>query len=1399
MPTFLAFIHAGLQQASNNALEDGQQLAQRCLKRLDGLGDPEHFPPQLLILLASPAYKEPGKAAQLVAGVRQICLVGGLEDTPLIGSSVAAVFFDGHVHERGAVLVCLAGRHITARVAVAAVGGKPDDAVKKLMSALVEEYEEGGEPNPRGNRTLLAFFPGEACGHRPDVLHRLLQQGVMFRIPILGGVSSVNDPEHKEHGLQFAKEGVYTQSIAAAIVESAYPMPSSLSCGFERTKAVLHVKGISEGGRTVQFPQAASLAKLDKEKRGFVLFGHRRADSEAVVAVWIGGKAKSSARALRDISGGDELQVLRLNPGKIIDTAKEGLRRSCRRIRTENPIGCLLLWCVSHYRHRNSIGLNVQGTLKELGSWARGFPIVGGFVDGEVGVDETGRSTVLNWSSSALLFGDELRARGAGEIGFQAIARNPLLDRSGSPEEVLTRTVQIIREAGFPGAMISLVVEDGGEQYVKAQQASGPRFVRIVDMTRRPLSGDDILAVVVRDKKPEFVPDSRDCKRYQCDEEAVKASGLISQYVAPLFDLAGEALGVVQIDLGDSSYKQALRRAERELLDSLAAWVGGAVARAMASERDRITAALDDLLSRALTSSSVAQGLQQFITGAAVVFGADTAHIREFGQANCQRRLVLTAGTGEYHELATQYRKEIESTDMSRTGEAFQKDALIIVNDTENDATSRNLVERCKQDTAEEKQALAAEIARAKSCATFCFKTSAGEKAGTFTFHSYRPWFFHSARTACLRVLQPRVGFLFEHLRKKEDAARYNRGLEFLIQAGPQLTELSQIDDLSRALGEATTRFRTAADAHVVSLYLWHEGVRQFVLRAQDGWADSRWVGAARYAEYEGWTGTIALENRARYIGDLRDYRKKTYRGESGLYQLPQFGRSLDPDTRVAAIALPLRLGGRCLGVLTLHRISDRAGVRNGFTATEERVLQDAAEGMSSLVAALVSVQHLRWDADVQELHGISDEFAQTLWSPGGEKPEDRLCAQLAQLLGAERVVFFFSSSGSEEDMQGVGACPPDAGPPDEQLFEFYRMKKEAETIRVAWHPPDREDPVAAARQGALQRALVGLKAAGDIGGVLDVRWPDRRTLCDLAVTEYLLKELPAIGKIVGAAYHHHLQGRRREQAVARGEKNTLAIQAMGAMVFQYAHRFDNLLNEMVGLRERLKQKQDAGLALKRLQDILRTGPELVRRPLQMVQNMPNATPQRVRLASLIDPLVAEVRRRVRRGVKVGSKVPGDLFVEVDPAPVAEAFKNVADNAVDAIECKRGPGALTISATADRQAKQAQVVFHDTGVGMAPEDIEAAQQGFWSPAKSTGVGVLLATVLVKAQGGDVKIKSEEGVGTAVTFTLPLWTEEVTNDSTRPGGRRSSKRSRGHETVRRVYSEAGQGAVGYRPA
>ena len=145
-------------------------------------------------------------------------------------------------------------------------------------------------------------------------------------------------------------------------------------------------------------------------------------------------------------------------------------------------------------------------------------------------------------------------------------------------------------------------------------------------------------------------------------------------------------------------------------------------------------------------------------------------------------------------------------------------------------------------------------------------------------------------------------------------------------------------------------------------------------------------------------------------------------------------------------------------------------------------------------------------------------------------------------------------------------------------------------------------------------------------------------------------------------------------------------------------------------------------------------------------------------LPAAVDNAVTLVRERAsRKGVTVRIAI-GDQVgtMRGDERKVRQVLLNLLSNA---IKFTPQGGRIEVGAALDNGAVEVSV--SDTGVGIAPEDLEAVFEEFRqvgaSAAKQegTGLGLALSRKFIELHGGKIWAKSQPGLGSTFTFSLPL--------------------------------------------
>jgi two-component system cell cycle sensor histidine kinase PleC len=126
-------------------------------------------------------------------------------------------------------------------------------------------------------------------------------------------------------------------------------------------------------------------------------------------------------------------------------------------------------------------------------------------------------------------------------------------------------------------------------------------------------------------------------------------------------------------------------------------------------------------------------------------------------------------------------------------------------------------------------------------------------------------------------------------------------------------------------------------------------------------------------------------------------------------------------------------------------------------------------------------------------------------------------------------------------------------------------------------------------------------------------------------------------------------------------------------------------------------------------------------------------------------------------GVRLRKDLPDSLHALADVRSLKQVLINVIANGVKFTPQK---GSLTISAR--RVGKMAEIVIADTGIGIPPDQIaklgrpfEQVENQLTKTRSGSGLGLAISNSLIRLNDGALHIASDEGKGTTVTITLPI--------------------------------------------
>ena len=97
---------------------------------------------------------------------------------------------------------------------------------------------------------------------------------------------------------------------------------------------------------------------------------------------------------------------------------------------------------------------------------------------------------------------------------------------------------------------------------------------------------------------------------------------------------------------------------------------------------------------------------------------------------------------------------------------------------------------------------------------------------------------------------------------------------------------------------------------------------------------------------------------------------------------------------------------------------------------------------------------------------------------------------------------------------------------------------------------------------------------------------------------------------------------------------------------------------------------------------------------------------------------------------------------------------NLLMNAIDSLD--KQPAEIRLST--HRLSKSIQITVTDNGKGIPPERLGRIFEPFYTtkaPGRGTGLGLSMSQRIVKQHGGSILVKSQPGIGSEFTVTLPL--------------------------------------------
>lgn len=135
----------------------------------------------------------------------------------------------------------------------------------------------------------------------------------------------------------------------------------------------------------------------------------------------------------------------------------------------------------------------------------------------------------------------------------------------------------------------------------------------------------------------------------------------------------------------------------------------------------------------------------------------------------------------------------------------------------------------------------------------------------------------------------------------------------------------------------------------------------------------------------------------------------------------------------------------------------------------------------------------------------------------------------------------------------------------------------------------------------------------------------------------------------------------------------------------------------------------------------------------------------------LLEPLANDKKIVFQSKFRDKIKVLGDV------AQLSRLFSNLLENAL-----QYTPEEGRVSLDLYRQNRYAVISVRDTGIGIAPDQVDKVFDRFWRADKArtrreggTGLGLAISAAIIKRHGGKVSVTSELNIGTCFLVRIPI--------------------------------------------
>ncbi|MDD6187319.1 MAG: ATP-binding protein [Oscillospiraceae bacterium] len=251
---------------------------------------------------------------------------------------------------------------------------------------------------------------------------------------------------------------------------------------------------------------------------------------------------------------------------------------------------------------------------------------------------------------------------------------------------------------------------------------------------------------------------------------------------------------------------------------------------------------------------------------------------------------------------------------------------------------------------------------------------------------------------------------------------------------------------------------------------------------------------------------------------------------------------------------------------------------------------------------------------------------------------------------------------------------------------------------------------------------------------------------------------------------------------IAAAEKSEAANKAKTTFLLNMSHDIRTPMNAIIGYTDLIKRDYDDKEKTKRYVSNIRISGQImlsiINNVLEMAKienNKDFVDESQFDIVELIDDIAATIQEQISSKGIIFVKTVEIIHKSVigDRLKLTQILLNVLTNAMKYTNCG---GRIEISVKENVACNDGKSEFEikveDTGIGMSEDYLPHIFEMFSrernqteSKIDGTGLGLSIVKKLSDMLGGKIFVKSKEGVGTAITLSVPLKTVELTADKT----------------------------------